>query len=254
MQNILELIQSGDITTNKLLQSLVQHEDKQVEEFNEVITTLEERDTQLQEHSDILAKQHEALLKQEKDKKTLIANEQDLKRQSVSFQQENKTLRHQLEVAKKEAKATKEQTKRNKAAMKVKDQKIAAFGKKKAPAQDGQLHPLNTVYCVGESVLLIYPQPLELGIDGTKSKQITLLYTNRKGCFLTTYLDNENNVAFSHFINEDADISDRTRKLIIKNTLGIPDDVAEFAQSWLYRVNIVQKMNLEPLDLICRRD
>jgi hypothetical protein len=253
MQNIINAIQSGDITNNKLLQDLTIYNDKVVDEFDEVMDALENRNTSLDEQSHVLKKQHEALLKQDSDKKIFLKNEDDLKKQSIAFQVENKNLKHQLSVMKKEAKASKEQIKRNKAALAVRDSKLKKVNSH--TKETGiKLHELNTIYCKGEDVLLIYPTKLTLGIDGVKQEQIALLYTDRKGCFTTAFLDNNDEVSFSTFISDKADISDQTRKLINKNCMNISDDAAEFAQQFLYRVNRVQNMKLNQFDLTCFKD
>jgi len=253
MENILKAIQSGDMTDNKLLELLVKHEDKNVDDYNEIHDTLILRDKALTEQSAILKKQHEALLKQDGDKKIFQANEQSLKTQSIAFQVENENLKHQLSVMKKEAKASKEQIKRNKAAIAQRDAKLKKASK---PTKETgiKLHELNTIYCKGEDVLLIYPTKLTLGIDDVKQEQIALLYTNRKGCFTTAFLDNNDEVAFSTFIDDKAEISEQTRKLINKNCMQISDDAAEFAQQFLYRVNRVQNMKLNQFDLTCFKD
>ena len=74
MQNIINDIQSGDITGNKLIELLVKHEDKNVDDYNEIHDTLILRDKALTEQSAILEKQHLALLKQDGDKKIFEAN------------------------------------------------------------------------------------------------------------------------------------------------------------------------------------
>ena len=92
MQNIIEQLQSGDITNNQLLQQLTTYENKVVDEYNEVIEAIEDRNTKLEEHSMVLEKQDQALRKQQSNEKTLIKNQDDLKKQSVAFQLSNKTL------------------------------------------------------------------------------------------------------------------------------------------------------------------
>jgi hypothetical protein len=253
MENILKAIQSGDITDDKLLELLVKNENKNVDDYNEIHDTLLLRDKALNEQSSILEKQHLALLKQDADKKIFIENEGSLKAQSIGFQVENKNLKHQLAVMKKEAKASKEQIKRNKAAIAQRDAKLKKASK---PAKESgiKLHELNTVYCKGEDVLLIYPSKLTIGVDGVKQEQIALLYTNRKGCFITAFLNNDDEVAFSTFIDDKADISEQTKKLINKNCMNISDDAAEFAQQFLYRVNRVQNMKLNAFDFACAQD
>jgi len=154
---------------------------------------------------------------------------------------------------KKEAKASKEQIKRNKSALAQRDAKLKKLGK--LTKESGiKLHELNTVYCKGDDVLLIYPTKLTLGIDGVKQEQIALLYTDRKGCYTTAFLNNDDKVAFTTFISDTADISDQTRKLINKNCMSVSDDAAEFAQQWLYRVNRAQNMKLNAFDIACIKD
>jgi len=238
---------------NEITEKLAEYESKSVDDYNEIHDTLLLRDKALAEQYEVLEKQHLALLKQDADKKIFLKNEGDLKNQSIAFQVENKNLKHQLAVMKKEAKASKEQIKRNKAALAQRDAKLKKVSK---PIKEGgiKLHELNTIYCKGEDVLLIYPSKLTLGIDGVKQEQIALLYTDRKGCFTTAFLNNDDEVAFSTFIDDKADISEQTKKLINKNCMKISDESAEFAQQWLYRVNRVQNMNLNQFDLTCFKD
>ena len=101
MQNIINAIQSGDITNNKLLQELTTYNDKVVEEFNEVMDALEERNGTLAEQTHVLKKQHEALLKQDSDKEIFKANQESMEKQSVSLLLKNKGLEHQIKVLKK---------------------------------------------------------------------------------------------------------------------------------------------------------
>ena len=250
MQKIINSIQAGDITDNNLLQALLKYGNESADQFNEVCDELEKRNTTLEEQSNILEKQHMALQKQDNDKKTFIKNEESLKKQSVTFQLENQTLKHQLQVMKKEAKAAKEQTARNKASIKQRDAKIKKL-EKKPVAGKPELSPLTTVYCKGEDVLLIYPSRLTIGVNGEKKEQVVLLYTNRKGSFATCFLDNNNEVAFSTFINDSSDISLQTKKLIEKNCMQVSDEAAEFAQTYLYRVNVIQGMKMNPIDFTC---
>ena len=238
---------------NEITEKLAEYESKSVDDYNDIHDTLLLRDKALAEQYEVLEKQHLALLKQDADKKIFLKNEGDLKNQSIAFQVENKNLKHQLAVMKKEAKASKEQIKRNKAALAQRDAKLKKVSK---PTKESgiKLHELNTIYCKGEDVLLIYPSKLTLGIDGVKQEQIALLYTDRKGCFTTAFLNNDDEVAFSTFIDDKADISEQTKKLINKNCMKISDEAAEFAQQFLYRVNRVQNMNLNQFDLTCFKD
>ena len=252
MQKIINAIQSGDITNNKLLQELTVYNDKVVDEFNEVMKALEDRNTSLEDQTHVLKKQHEALVKQDSDKKIFVANEESLKKQSVAFQLENKGLKHQIAVLKKEAKAQREQVKRNQAANKAKDAKIKRLGKQQG-GDDSKLQPLTTVYSNESEVLLIWPSQLELGVNGKKSKQTVLLFTDREGCYVTCFLDENQEVGFTTPIKNDAVISDQTRKLIQKNCMNMSDECAEFAQAWLYRLNIIQKGVIKPVDMTCFR-
>ena len=113
------------------------------------------------------------------------------------------------------------------------------------------LQPLTTVYTKGEEVLLIWPSQLELGVNGTKSKQTVLLYTDREGCYTTCFLDENNEVGFTTPIRNNAEISEQTRKLINKNCMQISEECKDFAQSWLYRLNVIQKGTIKPIDMTC---
>ncbi len=252
MQNIINKIQSGEITNSQLLTELVNYDNKSSDEYNEIVGILESRDKSIAELEHVASKQHEAMLTQRSNEEIYKKNQIDLKKQSIAYQQKNQQLEHQLSVVKKEQKKQREQIKRNKSAMAQRDARIKKLEKQsKQDARGAKLHPLTTIYSKGESVLQVYPQPLELGIDGKQSKQIALLYTNRKGCFVTAFLDNNHEVAFSSFVNQDAEIADRTRALIQKNTMQVPNEVAEFCQTWLYRVNIINKMSLNEMDMAC---
>lgn len=253
MQNIINKIQSGDISQNFLIDALIQHENKSVDEFNEVMDALDDRNSKLEEQNYILEKQNEALQVQEKNKAVLLKNEDDLKKQSVLFQQKAANLEHQLKVARKELKASKEQIKRNKKSMTAKDARIKRLerqGKGKV-ITDETLQPLTTVYSKDEDVLLIWPSQLELGVNGKKSKQTALLFTDRQGCYVTCFLDENNEVGFSTPIRNDAEISDRTKLIIQKNCIQVSNETAEFAQDWLYRVNVIQNGVIKPIDLTC---
>ena len=253
MQNIIDKIQTGDISNNQLLQQLTTYNDKTVDEFNEVVDKVEELSDSLESQNNILVKQHAALLKQDNDKKIFQANEESLKKQSVAYQLENQTLKRQIVIMKKDTKAIKEQVTRLKASSKLRDSKIKKLEKAKASKKDTKMDALDTIYCKNQDVLVVYPAKLLLGFEDSKQQQVVLLYTDRKGCFVTCFLNSDNEAAFSSFIDEDAGISDQTRKLINKNTLQVPDDVAEFAQQWLYRINVIQKMEINAIDLVCVR-
>lgn len=250
MQNIIDMIQNGDITNNQLLQKLTTLHNDNCDEVDGLQTLLSLKDKALEEQSYILVKQNEALQVQDKNKSTLLLNEQSLKQQSVSFQLECKNLKHKLNVLTNEAKAAREQTKRNKAAIKLRDDKIARL--EKAKSEDvNLLGSLATVYSKGDDVLLIYPARLTVGVDGKRQEQAVLLYSNREGCFVTCFLDNDDEVACSTFINNDAPIKEQTRALINKHTMSMSDEAAVFAQSWLYRVNRVQGMKINKIDMAC---
>ena len=256
MQNIINKIQSGDITNNQLLQDLTVYNDKVVDEFDEVMDALDDINSKLEEQNYILEKQNEALQVQEKNKAVLLKNEEDLKKQSVLFQQKAANLEHQLKVTRKELKTSKEQIKRNKAGIAQRDAKIKKLESKSKGKviTDETLQPLTTVYSKDEDVLLIWPSQLELGVNGKKSKQTALLFTDRQGCYVTCFLDENNEVGFSTPIRNDAEISDRTKLIIQKNCLQVSNETAEFAQDWLYRVNVIQKGIIKPIDLTCFKE
>lgn len=251
MQNIIEKIQSGDITNNQLLKSLTTYENKTVDEYNEVIEALEDRNTKLDEQCHVLEKQHQAIQKQQSNEKTLIKNVDDLKKQSVAFQLSNKTNEKTIAVLRKEAKAAKEQQKRNLAAAKIKDSKIKKLESElaKVKATGNQLGALHNIYDKGDDVLLVYPTKLTLGVDGQRKEQACLLYTNRLGAFVTVFLDNDNEVAFSAFVNDRDSVNERTLAQIDKHCMKPSPDAAAFAEQWLIRINIQQKGVIRPVDL-----
>ena len=253
MQNIIEKIQDGDITNNKLLQELTTYENKVVDEYNAVIDAIEERNTQLEEHSHVLEKQDQAIRKQQENEKTLLKNQEDLKKQSIAFQLSDKTKEKQIIVLRKEAKAAKEQQKRNLAAAKAKDARIKKLEAELAKTKkaDNQISPLNTIYSKGQDVLLIYPSKLTIGVDGSKKEHTCLLYTDRLGSFVTVFLDNENEVAFSSYVKDRDSVNSRTLALIDKHCMAVSEEAAKFAEEWLYRVNILNKGVINPIDMVC---
>lgn len=251
MQNIIEKIQNGDITDNELLTAIVANENKHVDEYNNVSTLLGLRDEEITNQNYTLLMQDKAIRKQVDNETIFKKNQTDIKKQSVAFQLENKTLKHQLAVLKKEAKATKEQTKRNKASNNALTAKIERLQKSKPKTDKTALHEMACVYSKGRDVLLVYPAKLELGIEDKRQDQVVLLYTDRKGCFVTVFLDNEDEVSCSSYINDDANVADRTKVLIRKNSMTISKEAAEFAQTWLIRVNRMQNMQIQPIDLTC---
>ena len=129
MKNIIELIQSGDITNNKILQLLLEYNNKNVDEFNESLERNDSLAAELESAKFTLNKQHEALLKQDSNEKILKANQLDYERANKQMIGLCKVADHKLAVEKKEHKAAKEQIKRNKAAATLKDKKIAALNK-----------------------------------------------------------------------------------------------------------------------------
>lgn len=255
MQEIINKIQNGEITDNQLLQALSSYNDQQVDEYNEIVELMEKQSQKLEEQGHALETQHQALLKTREDRRIYIANEESLKKQSVAFQIENKKLEHQISVLRKEAKTAKEQIKRNKSAIAARDAKIKKLEKSNPSNKETtKMGELNCVYSKGKDVLLVYPSLLTLGVDGEKKEQVSLLYTDRSGSFITAFLDNNNEVAFSHFINQDAEISDRTRSLIHKNCIKISEEAGKFAETWLYKVNVMQNKVIQPIDLTCHKD
>ena len=250
------------MSDNQLLKALSDYDEKTVNEYDEAVTQIELRDTEIAVHEEkareiehVLKSQHEALLKTQDDKKIFLANEDSLKKQSVAFQIEAKTLEHKLSVLKKEAKASKEQTIRNKKAIAARDVQIKKL-EKAVPSkkENAKMPELNCIYSKGKDVLLVYPSKLTLGINGVKTDQAVLLFTNREGCFVTAFLDENQEVAYSDFIDDDAKVSDQTKRLIKKNCMKVSEGANSFAQSWLYKVNVMQKSVVEPIDLTCHRD
>ena len=241
MKNIIE----------KLSEILIEHENKSVNDYNNIFDENETLRSTIKELEHIVTTQHEAILKQTHTESTLKkVSESSLKQATAAILKLSET-NHKLSVSKKDDKAKKEQVVRLKASNKVLESKVKRLEKKKPSTQNDKLQPLTTVYCKGDDVLLVFPSLLEFGVDGEKKKQATLLYTNKTGCFVTCFLKNDNEVSFSTPINDKSEISQQTRNLIEKNCMSIPNEAADFAQSWLYRVNIQQGTTINPIDLTC---
>jgi hypothetical protein len=262
MQNII-----NDITAK-----LAAYENNQVDEYNEVVAALEESESrvaqyavtmleqnelikkqvaQIADKDNVLEVQHKAILVQDKNKNALVAHDSKLKKQAVAFQLENKSIKNQLEVNKKKLKSLKEQIKRSENAIQARDIKIKNLESRVKHSKSGDLGQLTTVYSKGNDVLLVYPSKLTIGTDAGKKEQVVLLYTNREGCFVTCVLGENNELNCSTFIDNNADISDRTKSTINRYTMSITSEAEAFAKEWMHRVNVTQKMQLHPADIKC---
>lgn len=237
----------------KITAQLVEHENKSVEEFNAVFDENETLRKSLSDAEHVLMVQNEAITKQAKSESNLKLSLDDLKKQSVAFQLENKTLMHQIIAMRKEARAQREQVKRNKAANTTLKARVERLQKTKAADGTNTISNLTCIYSVGDDALFVFPNPLTIGVDGTVDKQVILLYTNHSGCFVSVFLDSNDEVGASTFINKDSDIADRTKELIKKNTMQISDTAAEYAEQWLIRVNRHQRGRVNDIDLVCMK-
>ena len=242
MQNIINNL--DDWNKKTLIAELVAFNDKTVDEYNEACEIVENNQAYIAEieskNTDCmaaLAKQHEALIMLKKNKDTLL-------NRTTIAQNKCDSLEHQLSVLRKESKAQREQIKRNKAAIKQRDAKLSKLEKFKGKKED-TVKPMKTVYLRDTHVLQVYPSRIE----GKFGDQVVLLYSPMNGCYVTCYLDENNELSHSSFINDDSKASERTIALINNNTMQIPDDVKEFAAVWLYRVNVKQKRTLMTSDL-----
>ena len=235
----------------KLSEQFLTFANDQTDEYNGIMDIVDSKNNDIQDKDNVLANQHKArLVQQEHERKILDANKL-LNNQSRIYDNENKALKHQLDVLKKEAKTQKEQTKRNQKSIKAKEARIAKL--EKGNKSDLQLQQLTTVYHKGNDQLIIWPRSMKIGIVGDEWEQTVLLYTNSRGCFVTLFLDRENEAHCSTFMNDFSGTKDQTRKLINKNTMQVPEEVAEFAKNWMYKVNVMNDGKLEPIDLICVR-
>ena len=244
MQELINKINSGELSNKQIIEELVVFNDKTVDEYNEACDIIENSRAHLEElektnaeYEHTLKMQHEALLK-------LKTNQDLIKNKTTIYKNKAESLEHQLSVMRKENKSQREQIKRNKAAIKQRDAKLAKLEKFKGKKED-TVKPMKTVYMRDNHILQVYPSRIE----GKFGDQVVLLYSPMNGCYITCFLGENNELTHSSFINSDSTASERTKTLIKNNTMQIPDDVKDFAVSWLYRINIKQKMILAPSDL-----
>lgn len=267
MQNIINLIESGDITNNDLLTKLIEYENEQVNDYNKLIDKNHELQQSVDDIQHTLEMQHEALLLQDENEKILRANEKDFEAanksltagikaledkamQAIAIAKERKTAaetaEHQLKVARKEIKAFKEQVKRNKAAMSVRDAKLAKLEKqatehRKSAKTMGELVQIASIE--NEQLLMF---PTRQIVNG--KRQSVLLYTNGSGCYLTAHLV-DGQPAFSNFINKDCNLAERTKQMIINNCMDASPRIQEISAQWLYKVNIMQNCDVKLDDM-----
>ncbi len=242
---------------NTALQSIIDHNNNQVDEFNELFDKYEEASNNLEslqakqvETDRVMEAQHQAIKKNFDDNVALKQGMTTLK----------KTSDHQLTQLAKEVKELKAANKKLKAANAEKQKKIDRLAKMKANNplavdKDGfinhELGWLYTIHQTEEEVLQINPHELTLShADDHKSKQITLIYSDKTGSYLSAALGKDGEVEWSSVIKFEEDTPERTKNLVNKFLMLKPSDRAtDIAKAWLYKVNTMQNRRIKHEDV-----
>ena len=247
-------------TFDEAMINLIDIYNSNVSEFNQVVDELEELRVEVDNNKTTMGLQHEALeiavsnaQTIDKDYKALVSSSnktidtcnrqvEKANRSLTEFKRTIKNRDHELTVLKKEKKALKEQVKRLQAANKAKEAKLSKQTESKGINQSEL--PWFTVWERDDEVLIPCPKKLTMGTpDGKKDfgSQVTLMYSDKSGTYLTAILDDNNEVMFSSPVLFSDDTPERTKKICEKFTMKPSDEAREFCREWLYRINVVQK-------------
>lgn len=256
---------------NVNIEALTQAYNKDVQEYNSAINDIESLEAEVARlkatnaESDLVLKnQHEALQVLDKSNRSLEAAYNAAKKDMTLLQsqitmlnRELKAEKHKNEVAKKELKPLREQVKRLKAANVAKDKSAKKSNAIKLDKDGCIANPdLGWLYTCFinkqsdyEEILQVYPHRLTLRHeDNSVSEQYTLLYTDKRGAYITAALEDENLVWSEQLVFDDA-TPERTRTLASKFTMKPSKEAESFAKTWLYTVNIIQGGRIKPTDL-----
>lgn len=244
---------------NEAVQAIIDHNNTQVDEFNELFDKYEAVEN----------KNEELLKKQSKTDEVMNAQHKAIKKNfedNVALKQSLSTLKttsdHQIKQQNKELKELKDANKKLKAANNEKQKKIDRLLKSTklkndplAVDKDGfinhELGWLYTIYQSKEEVLQIYPHELTLGHQsGDKTVQIPLMYSNKSGSYLSAVLNADNELEWSSVIEFEDDTPERTKKTVNKFlSLKPSEKVQTIAKAWLYKVNIMQNRRIKQEDV-----
>ena len=244
---------------NEAVQSIIDHNNAQVDEFNELFDKYEAVDS---ENEELLKKQSKTDEVMEAQHKAIKKNFED----NVALKQRLSTLKttsdHQIKQQAKELKELKDTNKKLKSANNEKQKKIDRLMKSTklkndpiAVDKDGFInHELGWLYTIHQSkdeVLQIYPHELTLSHEsGGKTVQIPLIYSDKSGSYISAVLNSDNDVEWSSVAVFEDDTPERTKNMVKKFLMLKPSkEVQAIAKAWLYKVNIMQNRRIKQEDV-----
>ena len=259
---------------DELLQGLIDIRNKDVDEYNELskrledtLSTLNVTETLAEERlKDNLAlketldkailkiKEHRNQLTEYSAKNTSL--EADAKQKlTIAYDtiEKQKTELKDLKALRKENKRLKEQNKRQQQAAKGAQAQIERLKRRKAD-DNTDLGDLYTCYQTPKEVVLVYPKPLLMGYDGTKTEQMVLLYTDLSGNYITACINEKGDILYSINYALPGNINPRTKATVMKYAIRPSERAEEIMKQWLIKVNHIQGMKLKPEDMTTIRE
>lgn len=237
------------------MQFIIDDRNKSTIDFNEVFDQMEE----LKKENHVLTTMNE-LLKTENnevklilvDAEKLASKHQDLSANYASLVTQKSTTDKLLKIANKDLKQAKQNAnkhKTNNATLTKRNERLTKEAKQERTKGVADIPQLNTIFEADNEILIVYPQIHKMNNGTSMVEQAVLLYTDRRGCFLTVCLGDDNEAIFSSPLRPN-DLSERTIATYRKHSISPSSEAQEFATKWLYRVNIQQKTKVEKVDLI----
>lgn len=246
---------SEQLDFDTAMQFLIDDRNKSTVEFNEVFDELEA----LKKENEVLTTMNELLKTENNDVKLILVDAEKLAEKHTGLASNYQSLVSQkettdklLKVANKDLKQAKQNASKHKASnasLLKRNERLTKEAKAERAKRVVDIPQLNTVFEIENEVLIVYPQIHKMN-NGTKMvEQAVLLYTDMRGCFLTAYLDENNEAVFSSPMRPN-DLSERTIATYRKHSISPSQEAQDFATKWLYRVNIQQKTKVERIDLV----
>ena len=176
----------------------------------------------------------------------------------VSLQLTKKKMEHALKISDKNVKALKANNAKHKASNDVLRKRVTNLqSENKNHCDNIQKSKMEvqadwiTIYSNSNlESLILHPQRHDVhSKEEHPDGSVVLLYTNNTGTYLTCAYSTQYGAAFSSFLNRDNNLADRTKNILMKNSIKPSIQIIEFAKKWLKKVNIDQQAVPNSIDV-----
>lgn len=255
-ENMKKFIKANELLDfETAMQFIIDERNQSTTDFNDIIDETE----QLRKQNEALTTLNRALELENNEVKLILLDAEKLAQKHKALESNYRSLTSQketsdklLRVANKDLKTAKHNSakhKKSNAELAKRNERLTSQIKLDREKNVADIPQLNTIYDAKEEVLIVYPQIHRMNNGTSIVEQAVLLYTDRRGCFLTVCLDDNNEATFSSPLRPN-NLSERTIETYRKHSISPSKEVQEFATKWLYRINIEQKTKVEKVDLV----